>query len=151
MEDGAKKKNDAVKDSLALFGRNELEDSLPVFRWNELEEGIRGDKLQFLLTHFRLAGLNDSANQQTLLPAGKSLLYRILGILKEPTFNLAHFAYAIARLDPESSRGKKCREEEKKCYSEVRYALFQWGRSSGEDRAELETALRLVIYGMRDK
>lgn len=151
MEDGAKKKNDAVKDSLALFGRNELEDSLPVFRWKELEEGIRGDKLQFLLTHFRLAGLNDSANQQTLLPAGKSLLYRILGILKEPTFNLAHFAYAIARLDPESSRGKKCREEEKKCYSEVRYALFQWGRSSGEDRAELETALRLVIYGMRDK
>lgn len=151
MEDRAKKKNDAVKDSLALFGRNELEDSLPVFRWKKLEEGVWGDKLQFLLTHFRLAGLNDSANQQTLLPAGKSLLYRILEILKEPTFNLAHFAYAIARLDPESSGGKKCREEEKKCYGEVRDAFFRWGRSSGEDRAELETALRLVIYGMRDK
>lgn len=151
MEDRAKKKNDAVKDSLALFGRNELEDTLPVFRWKELEEGVWGDKLQFLLTHFRLAELNDSETRQTLLPAGRSLLYRILGILKEPTFNLAHFAYAIARLDPESSGGKKCREEEKKCYSEVRDALFRWGRSSGEDRAELETALRLVIYGMRDK
>lgn len=151
MEDEAKKRNDTVKDSIALFGRDELAGDVPVFRWKELEDGVWGEKLQFLLNHFLLAGVNDEEKKPGMLPAGKSLLYRMLSILKEPTFNLAHFAYAIARLDPESSKGKKCSEEEKKCYSEVRYAFFQWGRNSGEDRKELETALRLVIYRMRDK
>lgn len=151
MEDGAKKKDESVKDSIALFGTGGSDVDMPVFRWTELEEGVWGEKMQFLLSHFVFAGVNDKEKKLGMLSAGKSLLYRLLEILNEPIFNLAHFAYVIARMDPESSKGPKCTEEEKQCYSEVRYAFFQWGKHSGEDRKELETALRLVIYRMRDK
>lgn len=112
MEDRAKKKNDAVKDSLALFGRNELEDTLPVFRWKELEEGVWGDKLQFLLTHFRLAGLNDSETRQTLLPAGKSLLSNSGNPegadLQSGSFCLCHCPAGSGK-----QWGKECRKKKK--------------------------------------
>lgn len=151
MENGAKKKDETVKDSIALFGSGETDVDMPVFRWTELTEGVWGEKLEFLLSHFCLAGVNETERKPGMLSAGKSLLYRMLEILNEPTFNLAHFAYVIARMDPESSKGRKCTDDERQCYREVRYAFFQWGKKSGQDRRELETALRLVIYRMRDK
>lgn len=104
--------------------------------------------MHFLLQHMILNGINDNEAPQGRCPAGKSLLYRLLELLVKRPFNLARFAYTLARLEP---TGKTITAEEKANYEDIRKNLFQWGRSSGKERLEVETALRLVIYRMREK
>lgn len=144
LEDMAKK--EPGKDSVALFGESEA--GVPVFTWEELEKEVAGEKLHFLLEHMILIGINDTEAPQGRCPAGKSLLYRLLELLVKRPFNLARFAYTLARLEP---AGKAITAEEKANYEDIRKHLFQWGRSSGKERLEVETALRLVIYRMREK
>lgn len=144
LEDMAKKEPE--KDSVALFGESET--AAPVFTWEELEKEVAGEKLHFLLQHMILTGINDTEAPQGRCPAGKSLLYRLLELLVKRPFNLARFAYALARLEPV---GKAITAEEKANYEDIRKNLFQWGRSSGKERLKVETALRLVIYRMREK
>lgn len=144
LEDRAKKAPE--KDSVALFGRSEA--GVPVFTWEALEKNVSGEKLHFLLKHMILAWINDTDAPQGRCPAGKSLLYRLLELLVKRPFNLARFAYTLARLEPVR---KAITAEEKENYEEIRKQLFQWGRSSGKERLEVETALRLVIYRMREK
>lgn len=144
LEDMAKK--EPGKDSVALFGESEAD--VPVFSWKELEKEVAGEKLHFLLQHMILTGINDTEAPQGRCPAGKSLLYRLLELLVKRPFNLARFAYTLARLEPV---GKTITAEEKANYEDIRKNLFQWGRSSGKERLEVETALRLVIYRMREK
>ena len=126
----------------------ESEADVPVFSWEELEKEVAGEKLHFLLQHMILTGINDNEAPQGRCPAGKSLLYRLLELLVKRPFNLARFAYTLARLEP---TGKTITAEEKANYEDIRKNLFQWGRSSGKERLEVETALRLVIYRMREK
>lgn len=144
LEDRAKK--EPGKDSVALFGESEAD--VPVFSWEELEKEVAGEKLHFLLQHMILTGINDNEASQGRCPVGKSLLYRLLELLVKRPFNLARFAYTLARLEP---TGKTITAEEKANYEDIRKNLFQWGRSSGKERLEVETALRLVIYRMREK
>ena len=68
-------------------------------------------------------------------------------MLEKKPFNLARFAYTLARLEPV---GKEITVEEKSNYEDIRNKMYQWGRALGKERLELETALRLVIYRMRD-
>ena len=146
LEDVAKK--EPAKDSIALFGIGEGE--TPVFTWDELENKVCGEKLDFLLQHMILARINDTELPKGRCQAGKSLLYRILELLEKKPFNLARFAYTLARLEPV---GKSVTAEEKANYEEIRDKMYQWGRAPGKnekERLELETALRLVIYRMRD-
>ena len=152
LEDRAKKEHPAVKDSLALFGEGVTmggKTLLPVFRWRDFEEKVWKEKIGFLTSHFILEGINEEEPSYGKIRAGKSLLYRILGLLTAPTFNLARFAYTLARLSPEG-HGEDM-EEKRKTYNEIRTQFFQWGRKDIEERLQLETALRLVIYRMRDK
>ncbi len=149
-----------VKDSIALFGESteyinvEKKEETPVFRWKDFEENVccgneENDcigKLRFLLDHFAMEGLTeDTEDTGKKLKVGKSLLYRLLVLLSAPRFNLARFAYALARLEP----GNK-NEERKECYNEVREQLFIWSRKE-DNRKQLVTAIRLVIYIIRDK
>lgn len=148
LEDKAKKTK-PTKDSLALFGVSTEEGQMtPVFSWQDFQENVCGEKLQFLLSHFLLEGIPAADAGRGKIPGGKSLLYRLLGLLKTKPFNLARFAYALARLEPVK---KDTTEAEKICYREIREKLYQWGRGSTEEQLALETALRLVIYRMRDK
>lgn len=148
LEDLAKKKN-PLKDSLALFGlpTGEMGET-PIFSWQDFQGKVCREKLGFLLSHFRLLGINEEEETKNRIAAGKSLLYRILGLLEAKKFNLARFAYTLARLEPV---GKQVTAEEKACYTEIRNQLYRWARGSESDRLALETALRLVIYRMRDK
>lgn len=57
-----------------------------------------------------LNGINDNEAPQGRCPAGKSLLYRLLELLVKRPFNLARFAYTLARLEP---TGKTITAEEK--------------------------------------
>ncbi len=152
LEDRAKKTRPTVKDSLALFGEgvtNGGKTLLPVFRWQDFEEKVWKEKVGFLASHFILEGINEKEPSYGKIRAGKSLLYRLLGLLTAPTFNLARFAYTLARLSPEG-RSEDI-EEKRKTYNEIRTQFFQWGRKDIEERLQLETALRLVIYRMREK
>ena len=145
LEDLAKEKG---KDRIALFGTDAAEQqATPVFSWTEFKEKVWGEKLHFLLQHMILAGINDTEERQGRIVVGKSLLYRMMELLSGPSFNLARFAYMLARLEPV---GKKVTDEEKAHYEDIRKWMYQWKRSEGNDPVELEAALRLVIYRMRD-
>ena len=151
LEDAAKEQDG--KDSVALFGEHteyrntKAKETPPVFKWNEFEEKVCKEKLQFLLQHFALEGMSDDTGKN--LQAGKSLLYRLMALLTTPrsgNFNLARFAYTIARLEPD----KKRNADRIPCYQEVRKELFRWAQEE-KSKQELVTAIRLIIYRMRDK
>ncbi len=151
LEDQAKKSN-PQKDSLALFGEGVTmggKTLLPVFRWQDFEEKVWKEKVGFLTSHFILEGINEEEPTYGKIKAGKSLLYRLLGLLTAPTFNLARFAYTLARLSPEGH--SEDIEEKRKTYKEISNQFYLWGRQDMKDRLQLETALRLVIYRMREK
>ncbi len=150
LEDRAKKQMPAVKDCLALFGDGVKKDGkteLPIFRWHTFEEKVWKEKMGFMQSHFILEGINETEPSAGKIKAGKSLLYRLLGLLTAEKFNLARFAYTLARLAPQ----RKMTEAEQKTYDEIRTQFFHWGRADTEERLQLETALRLVIYRMREK
>lgn len=151
LEDEAK---EAGKDRVALWGAAtetaaEGRPYVPCFKWQELTEDVVGEKLAFLLSHFNLAGIN--GEDKGRLPCGKSLLYRLLELLSlyGSRFNLARFAYTLARMEPQR-REYAAHPELKKCYAEVRDRLFTWGRRV-KSREPLVTAINLVIYRMREK
>lgn len=154
LEDVAKEQDG--KDCIALFGESteyrntEKREDIPVFKWKEFEEIVYKEKLRFLLDHFAMEGLTEDTGGKKL-KVGKSLLYRLLVLLSEPRkekFNLARFAYTLARLEPE-----KKEEARQVCYEEVRKQLFSWSQDKyyRDDRKELVTAIRLIIYILRDK
>ncbi len=155
LEDAAKKQDG--KDSIALFGESteyrytkkkdavEKEET-PVFKWDDFEGKVCHEKLRFLLDHFAMDGLTEDTGKN--LKVGKSLLYRLLVLLtasRKESFNLARFAYTLARLEP----GKRD-EARKGCYKEVREKLFCWSREENS-RKELVVAILLIIYCLRDK
>ena len=150
LEDAAKESS-KNKDSIALWGSNTNVDSdieyIPAFRWNDFIEGVVGEKIHFLMEHFRFEGINDNV-EGTRLMARRSLIYRIMSLLPVSggRFNLARYAYTLARMDP----GMKASNDVKRCYTEIRSQLFDWG-SKLDDRRELSAALNLIIYRMREK
>lgn len=140
LEDAAKHREG--KDSIALFGGD-----APVFSWTEFTKEVCGEKLQFLKDNLKLTGINEAEpGAEKKLPVGKSLLYRLLTLLREERFNLARFAYTLARMEP----SPKAEKEVRQCYINIREQIFSWAKQEA-DRKQLVTALYLVIYQMRDK
>lgn len=147
------------KDKIALFGLySGLDENLaekkkqnhsrdPIYRWTELVHEVIGEKLKFLIQNMVLTGINETApGAQQKISAGKSLLYRLMNILTETEayrFNLAHFAYTVARMEPAD-------KEKKDSYQNLRKQLYEWALSA-DDRKQLLTALQLLVYRMRDK
>ncbi len=150
LEDIAKK--NPGKDSIAFFGSDTEYDyhgekeSAPVYHWDEFINTVHGDKMKFLNDHLVLFGINDKDKSKTRIPAGKSLLYRIMELLKgskDNKMDLARFAYTLARLKPRDDNLEKC-------YEEVKTTFYKWAMNDKE-RRELVTALQFIIYRMRDK
>ena len=151
LEDAAKELEG--KDGIALFGEHteyrntKVKEKVPLFKWSAFEEKVCKEKLHFLLQHFALEGMTEDTGKN--LQVGKSLLYRLMVLLTTPRnsgFNLARFAYTIARLEPD----KKRNTDRIPCYQEVRKKLFRWAQSE-EDKLEMVAAIQLIIYRMRDK
>ena len=135
------------KNSVALFGETDEAESeeTACYSWDVFENKVCGEKIAFLERCFNLEG--DASSPK--LPAGKSLLYRLLTLLRSASHDaiyLARFAYTLARMEP----GAKASEPQHRCYDEARNQLYHWYQS-GDDRKQLITALELVIYHLRDK
>lgn len=152
LEDTAK--NRPAKDSIALFGagteyqKGQGVEEAPCYTWDTFLNQVKKEKLDFLLRHLKLAGINEAEPaSQEYLPAGKSLLYRLLTLLGGPRINLARLAYTLARMEPDR---RKASPEKLKLYAQLREKLYQWAMNQ-EDMEELATTLRLIIYRMRDK
>ncbi len=144
LEDAAK----AIpgKNGVALFGTSPEASRVEAYSWPDFIDGVCGEKLDFLLSHFQLEGI-ERLQGEGRLRLGKSALYRMLRLLaKEGPMQLARFAYVLARLEPD----KKAPEPQKKAYREVRERFYTWYRSA-KDRRELLTAVELLIYGLREK
>ena len=151
-------KNSPGKNSIALFGsgteyhRNEKnggvaeKENAAVYTWDEFIEKVHGEKIKFLMEHMLLDGINGNSKRNDRIPAGKSLLYRLMNLLQGAAgdrMDLARFAYTLARLKPKE-------KELQPCYEKVRSRFYQWAVKE-EERKELVTALQFIIYRMRDK
>lgn len=135
------------KDSVALFGQMDEEngEANACYHWDDFENKVCGEKLGFLQNHFNIDG--DLGSNK--LPAGKSLLYRLMGLLRSADKNsiyLARFAYTLARMEP----GRRASAGQKAHYDAVRQQLYTWYQENA-DRKQLITALELIIYHVRDK
>ena len=142
LEDTAK--NLTGKDGIALFGLDGTDGQQLAFHWQEFEEKVCGEKLRLFLDNTTLNG----ANSKTGLTMGKTLLYRLFSLVREPErkgkINLARFAYLLARLEPKKNA------ESYPAYQRLRTTLYQWYRKP-EDRKQLEAALLIIIYRLREK
>jgi len=143
-----------MKDGLALWGVSEdvqadQSGTDSVFTWDVFLKHLVQEKLAFLCSHFALEGIPDGdTDPLKKIPAGRTLLYRLLLLLRSSKrFNLARYAYVIARMEP---KGNHVSVDQKTCYREVRDTLYRWG-SKDEDRKYLIEALQLLIYRMRER
>lgn len=151
LEDVAK--GCAGKDSIALWGISSVTSKdgrlePPHFSWTELEKKVIGEKLAFLTAHLQLEGINDAEVSSARIVCGKSLLYRLLMLLPVhgERFNLARFAYTLARMEP-----KKSAEAAKRAsYQALRGKLYSWSKDKA-DREQLAAAINMIIYRMREK
>ncbi|MBC3537943.1 hypothetical protein H8J70_11905 [Megasphaera hominis] len=152
LEDMAKKT--PQKDAVALFGMDTNEDGTEllchhVHKWERFEHGVCEEKLHFLQHSFNLSGMNSDA-----LPVGKTMLYRLKGLVEEldrsgDKINLARFLYTLARMQPQKQKDEAKYKRQMKIYSDVLEQLYYWVKA-GKDRKELLTALHLAIYYLRD-
>ncbi|WP_304152442.1 type III-A CRISPR-associated protein Cas10/Csm1 [Megamonas hypermegale] len=141
-------KNTAGKNSIALFGfETGLKDSgsklicKHIYKWDEFINGVCRDKLNFILAQLDLD--NTSANK---LIMGKSAVYnfmRLLQLSETEAFNLARFAYVLARMQPKD-------KERLGTYERFAQNVYKWIRSA-HDKKQLCTALNLLVYYLREK
>lgn len=150
-------KNQPNKDSIALFGMDKSSVSKDgkigyrhVYCWEDFIHGVSGDKLAFLRRTLNFGDNNAMIGASGKLPAGKGLLYKLLQLTepsgkKDDSFNIVPLVYLLARMEPPQKPGM---EEQQRCYQEFRHTIYQWYRKDN-DRRQLATALRLIIYGLR--
>lgn len=141
-------KNTADKNSIALFGfETGLKDSgsklicKHIYKWDEFINGVCRDKLNFILAQLDFD--NTSANK---LIMGKSAAYnfmRLLQLSETEAFNLACFAYVLARMQPKD-------KERLGAYERFAQNVYKWIRSA-HDKKQLCTALNLLVYYLREK
>lgn len=133
------------KDGIALFGISDAAARVEAYKWQDFIEGVCGEKLAFLRSHFVFGAEKDGDGN--LLSLGKSGLYRMMDLMQsDGAIYLARFAYVLARMDP----GSRASELRQKTYQEVRQTLYRWYKSP-KDRRELLTAIELIVYGLRER
>ena len=75
--------------------------------------------------------------------------YNLMGLLDDTgydgRFNLARFAYTVARMEP----GSKASEIQKCRYEQIREKLYLWAKNS-QERKQLLTAMNLLVYKLRE-
>ena len=141
-------KENANKDSVALFGwdtelgKDTIKLTMPRFSWEEFIDGVCGEKLTFLKENLGYEG-NESSSR---VKVGKGILYRWLDLLRNSNeeINLARFAYVLARMAPDK------KSPSYPAYEIIRKKLYEWYKQE-KDRKQLETALELIIYKIRQK
>lgn len=140
-------KNVPGKNSIALFGfetaQKDAEYELVcqnIYNWDEFENKVCREKLDFLLQHLALTD-----KDKNKLPAGKSMLYRLMQLLDvdEDKMNIARFVYTLARMQPPNKNLENI-------FNEFQAQLFQWIKQP-EDCRQLRTALYLIIYYLREE
>lgn len=146
LEDEAK--HAPGKDSIALFGfeteQGAADVSLQcehVYKWDTFLNKVCLEKLRFLQEHLGFNGEKDK------LPAGKTMLYRFLELLREnrkgESMNLARFAYTLARMQPRSENEKLM-----SVFQDFEKKMFNWCKNK-DDAGELITAITLLVYYLR--
>lgn len=131
------------KDAVALFGVERTgRTPAAAYEWDAFIEGVCGEKMAFLRTHFAFEG-NEAVNR---VPLGKSKAYQLLDLLEADgcSIEIARFAYVLARME----RG--LRSEARETYARIRTQLYAWYRDES-DRRQLSTALQFIIYSIREK
>ncbi|MDO4921638.1 MAG: type III-A CRISPR-associated protein Cas10/Csm1 [Phascolarctobacterium sp.] len=150
LEDAAK--NIDGKNSIALFGfeTNQISDKEElkcrhVYSWQNFEDGVCREKLDFLFAHLDL--YRNDANK---LNVGMAMLYKMLKLLEsietEGKINIARLAYTLGRMQPAETNNKILMQH----FNEFHTLIYSWVRNE-EDRRQLDTALRLLIYHLREK
>jgi CRISPR-associated protein Csm1 len=139
------------KDSIMLFGTETNEGSIrgvlrnEPYSWNVFIHKVCEEKLSFWQAHFQQTEESDAK-----LNIGKSSIYRLMNLLDTPdgstSINLARFAYVLGRMEPDKSHATQARMA---CYQEVRQQFYEWYKQT-EDRRELQTAIQLVVYQLRE-
>lgn len=107
-----------------------------LYTWEEFENSVCKEKIRMLYKWFDFEN-----NDKSKLDIGMSLLYKLLGLVREiksgDRINLARIAYLIGRL--EAGKNKK------ELYIEFKETFYKWVLNQ-KDLRQLETALTLIIY-----
>lgn len=146
LEDNAKSIDG--KNSISLFGESEesMLEHKHTYKWDDFENKVCGEKLRLLEETWDYNGNSDSKGK---LVVGKSMMYKLLNLLdpnlNKTKFNLARFAYTLARLEP----SPKSSVEMKNHYSKFRDNFYKWAMNN-KDKKELITAINLLIYKIRE-
>ena len=152
-----KAKNTPHKNSVALFGINKSiggakEGIDHVHSWQDFKNGVLEEKLALLLNTLDFSNESKMArvNSKGKLPVGIGMLYKLMQMLEpidaKDTGNLVPLVYMLARLEPSSGAA----ETTKLHYREFREKVHRWYQNE-QDRSELATAVRLLVYGLREK
>lgn len=149
-------KTTPTKDSIALFGQDTevstiADSSAEVYTWQVFEDKVCNEKLKLLLDTFTFTGIENASENK--IPMGKSKLYNILSLLRAicddyksgERINIARFLYAIARAYPTQNSNR----ETVSLYENFNQKMYKWIRQE-KDRQELITAIKLIIYAIRE-
>lgn len=134
------------KDRICLFDYmpENLDDNLfnedfkyrHLYTWEEFENSVCKEKIKMLYKWFDFEN-----NDKSKLDIGMSLLYKLLGLVREiksgDRINLARIAYLIGKLEPGKNK--------KELYIEFKEIFYKWVLNR-KDLRQLETALTLIIY-----
>lgn len=136
------------KNSISLFGESEeaLIEHKHTYKWDDFENKVCGEKLGLLEETWNYSG---NPKELDKLPIGKSMMYKLLTLLdpniNKTKFNLARFAYTLARIEPSLKSSDKMKD----CYRKFRNNFYKWAMCD-KDKKELITAINLLIYKIRE-
>ena len=128
MEEQAKK--DPGKSAITCFDGN-------IFKWDVFETKVLQEKYAIISRFFQ-------ASEEL----GKNFLYNILSLIRkqEERINFARFIYLMSRMEP----GQEAKQQQKDSYQEFSKAMIQWIQTA-EDRKQMETAIIMYVYHIREK
>lgn len=135
------------KDSITMFGssvsgKGIYDNDYVRYKWANFILGVYKDKLQFIQKNIDITDTDS-----TKLKMGKGILYKLLELLRnsDEKINLARFAYALARLEPDKNNVLLYEK-----YVSIRNTFYQWYKNK-VDRKQLATAIELMVYKVRQK
>ena len=140
-------KDNSQKDSIALFGfETEQKDAVSiqeckhVYKWKDFTDEVCRSKLKFLLDNLTFDDKEDNK-----LKIGKNQIYRIMNLIAESDrdgMSLARYAYTLARMQPNNKKLLPV-------YEGFSSQMYAWMKNK-KDRRELNTALNLLVYYLRE-
>jgi CRISPR-associated protein Csm1 len=148
LEDNAKGNRKGKKDSIALFRPSNT------FTWDEFKNDVLDSKLKVIKAFF----CQDASEK------GKAFIYRLLSLIREhaqevrehalevndegrdfKSISVARWAYLLARTEILIANA-----DDNAAYQEFKHNLGEW-INSPDDRKQLECALELYVYSIRNR